>query len=81
MLTLAQYLEHQKLRQAVFAERVGKTQATISRIVNGDAQPSLDLALSIQRETGGRVPVWSWAAFAALKPNGASSDVPARAAE
>jgi plasmid maintenance system antidote protein VapI len=72
MQTLGTYLEDNGIRQTAFAETVGRTQATISRIVAGDAQPSFDLAVSIERATGGKVPVWSWPAFSALRPSEAA---------
>jgi plasmid maintenance system antidote protein VapI len=80
MQTLGDFLAEQNIRQSAFAEMVGRTQATISRIVGGDAQPSFELAVSIERVTGGKVPVWSWRAFSAMRPTDLSSE-PVRAAE
>ena len=68
METLSQYLSNEGIRQTEFAVRVGRTQATISRILNGEAQPSAELAAAIENETGGRVPFWTWKAFEAFKP-------------
>lgn len=79
METLAQYLDAEGIRQTEFAARVGRTQATISRILNGEAQPSAELAAAIERETCGRVPFWTWKAFEAFKP--VHSNAPVRAAE
>lgn len=68
MQTLGDYLTEQNIRQTAFAEAVGRTQATISRIVSGEAQPSFELAVMIERATGGKVPIWSWPAFSAMRP-------------
>jgi plasmid maintenance system antidote protein VapI len=67
-LTLAQWLKSNGVRQADFAETVGRTQATISRLVGGEAQPSAELAARIEQATGGQVPFWTWEAFAAFMP-------------
>ena len=80
MQTLAQYLEAEKLTQAAFASRVGRTQATISRILNGEAQPSAELAASIEQATGGRVPFWAWKAFERFRTP-TPQEAEARAAE
>lgn len=60
MSRLRSYLSDNNLRQAEFAAAVGATQATISGLVNGTRSPSLDLAVRIERETKGAVPVSSW---------------------
>ena len=44
---LSQYFEKTGDTQQAFAERVGVAQSHISRILNGVAEPSLDLALQI----------------------------------
>ena len=60
MDTLNRYLKANNLSQSVFADRVGVNQATISKLVRGTISPSISLALAIQRETGGAVPVDVW---------------------
>lgn len=60
MTKLAEYLSKPGLNQKAFADKVSSTQATISRIANGKARPGIDLAVRIERETGGEVPVVSW---------------------
>ena len=57
---LDQFLQDNGLRQASFAERVGATQATISKLVRDETRPSLELAVRIERETKGAVPANSW---------------------
>ena len=57
---LQAYLLRVNLRQSEFAALVGSTQATISKLVNGSVQPSLDLAVRIERVTAGAVPATSW---------------------
>jgi transcriptional regulator with XRE-family HTH domain len=44
---LAQYLEKTGQSQQALADQLGVTQSHISRIVNGSAEPSLELALHI----------------------------------
>jgi transcriptional regulator with XRE-family HTH domain len=60
MNDLKTYLVDRRLRQADFAERLGITQATVSRLAAKTALPSLELAFAIERETGGAVPAASW---------------------
>lgn len=60
METLNRYLKSNNLSQSAFADRVGVNQATISKLVRGTIMPSIGLALAIQRETAGAVPVDVW---------------------
>lgn len=62
MTQLYTYLAERRLRQVDFAERLGVGQATVSRLVSGVMRPSLELAVLIERETGGVVPAVSWVA-------------------
>lgn len=62
MMTLAEYLDIKGIPQKAFAERVGVRQATVSRLASGLGKPSLELAVSIERETGGSVTAASWVA-------------------
>jgi DNA-binding XRE family transcriptional regulator len=62
MMTLMQYLEAEKITQATFAETVGTTQGTVSKLCSG-RRPSWSLALKIEQVTGGRVPVSVWASI------------------
>lgn len=60
MMTLPEYLRSTGTRQTEFAERLKVRQSTVSKLVNGKVSPSLALALQIDRETGGKVPVSVW---------------------
>lgn len=44
-----------------WADRLGISRSYLSDILNGNKRPGLDLALDIERETGGVVTVKSWA--------------------
>lgn len=57
---LFQYLREANLTQAQFAERIGCSQATISRFVKGQSEPSLRMARRIQNATGGVVRPGDW---------------------
>lgn len=54
---LTSYLDSTGTTQAALADRLGRSQAFISKLVNGITQPSLDEALRISRIC--RVPVES----------------------
>jgi 3,4-dihydroxy 2-butanone 4-phosphate synthase/GTP cyclohydrolase II len=54
-MTLRDWLEKNRVSRADFAKRVGVSDVQITRIINGDRQASLKLALAIERETGGIV--------------------------
>jgi DNA-binding XRE family transcriptional regulator len=60
MMTLKAYLEETGEKQVLFADRVGTTPATISRLCGGTLKPSLDLAHSIETATAGKVPTETW---------------------
>lgn len=60
MTDLAKYLDRAKIRQADFAAEIGVTQATVSRLAKGVSIPSLELAVRIERLTGGAVTAVSW---------------------
>lgn len=64
MTKLASYLDRADIRQADFAARVGASQGAISRLSQGKYAPSMKLAVAIERETNGEVPVSSWAEVA-----------------
>ena len=55
MTHLLSYLKTTKTRQADLAEKVGVTQATISKIASGCLTPSLDVAVAIEAATKGKV--------------------------
>lgn len=62
---LKTYLDKRALTQSDFAEVVGTTPATISRIIKGKFRPGLELAVKIAEATDGAVPVSSWTREAA----------------
>jgi transcriptional regulator with XRE-family HTH domain len=64
MQTLPDYLSKHGLTQRAFAVRVGVDQSIVSRLCAGRMTPSLDLALRIERETGGAVAPGVWRAMA-----------------
>lgn len=63
-MTLTQYLEAENMTQADFAVRIGASQGTVSKLCAG-RRPRWDLAIKIERQTDGKVPVSTWAAEAA----------------
>jgi len=64
---LKDYLDRTNTTQAAFAARVGCRQGTISRLCRDvPGHCSLALALRIEAETGGAVPVETWPRLAAL---------------
>lgn len=65
MSDLGTYLKNHGIRQADFAAAIGATQATVSKLIAG-GRPSLSLAVSIERATGGAVAASSWIPDTAL---------------
>lgn len=62
MENLAAYLVSEKISQRDFALSIGINHSVVSRFLSGKARPSLSTALTIERVTGGAVPVASWVA-------------------
>lgn len=60
MENFASFLKQSGLRQSDFADALGVSQATISRLARGEMKPGLELAVAIARATGDAVPVESW---------------------
>lgn len=58
--TLSAWLRDNEVSQSVFAERIGISRATLSRIINGRQQPSVGVAISIENATDGHVDVKGW---------------------
>ena len=54
-MDLAAYLERAGLTQREFAAKIGTTDAHMSRLANGKARPSAELAEKIEAATRGRV--------------------------
>lgn len=59
-LTLKEYFKKYGLIQNCFADRVGASPAALNRILKQGYAPSLKLALAIEKETKGEVPITSW---------------------
>lgn len=52
MDALARYLKENSLSRALFAKRMGTSEATVSRLINGHRKPSPALTLRIEDLTG-----------------------------
>ena len=63
---LAAWLVAEKMTQAEFAAKIGRSDASISRLCNGLQKPDFATLLAIERETGGQVTTKD---FADLDPN------------
>ena len=57
--TIADYLAEKNTTQADLADKIGVSEGMLSLIIRGFRQPSLDVALRIEKETG--VPVEAFA--------------------
>tara|TARA_R110002020_G_scaffold474099_3_gene704524 strand:- start:663 stop:872 length:210 start_codon:yes stop_codon:yes gene_type:complete len=57
---LKDFLNSSGLSQRAFAEQVGIDPSYLSLLVSGQKRPSLKLAVSIEKATGGKVPCVSW---------------------
>lgn len=64
MTHLGTYLKASGRTQSEFAQTVGASTGYLSELVAGLKTPGLALAVAIERETGGVVPVESWIAAA-----------------
>lgn len=62
MSDLPEYLTKSGLKQAAFAQRIGVTQATVSKLIARTMLPGLELAVKIEDATGGAVKARSWIA-------------------
>lgn len=54
-MKLAAYLREQGLTLEQFAQKIGRTAASVSRLQNGKQRPDWDTMEAIRRETGGLV--------------------------
>lgn len=54
-MRLSEYLKKNVLTQSAFAEKIGRSIASVSRLANGRQKPDLDTLLAIERETDGKV--------------------------
>ena len=60
--------------RTAWAERLGVSKSYLSDLLNGNRQPSLDVAVRIERLTNGAVPAASWIALPEAIPAPAPSD-------
>jgi len=57
---LAEFITRSGENQAAWAKRLCVSRSYLSGLVNGNKSPSLDLAVRIERLSGGEVPATSW---------------------
>ena len=60
MENLSHYAKETGLSQRELAKRLGVDPSIVSRLLNGQMRPGLELAVRIQRLTDGRVVASSW---------------------
>lgn len=58
----ADFIRTSGLTRSQWADRLSISRSYLSDILNGNKRPSLELAVMIERETGGRVTAVSWIA-------------------
>lgn len=54
------YLTEEGIKDAEFAPRISRDRSMVSKLRRGVIKPTLELAGTIERETGGKVPMHSW---------------------
>tara|TARA_R100001509_G_scaffold160788_1_gene129038 strand:+ start:253 stop:534 length:282 start_codon:yes stop_codon:yes gene_type:complete len=57
---LYKYLIHHNISQSEFADKIGVSQPTLSRYVNGDTLPSVVIGARIEAATSGEVACGDW---------------------
>lgn len=60
-IMLRTWLKDSDITPAEFARRVGYDRSNFHNILKGNIWPTLELALRIERETDGAVPMRTWA--------------------
>jgi transcriptional regulator with XRE-family HTH domain len=55
LMKLREYLAQEGITTSEFARRIGLSQPSVSRLMNGHRAPSLDTILAIERVTKGKV--------------------------
>ena len=60
MNKLERYLKHNLITQRKFAKKIGTTPNNLGLLAKGKSTPSLRLAYSIEKATGGLVTVYDW---------------------
>ena len=59
-MQLYKYLIHKNISQSEFADKIGVSQPTLSRYVNGDTVPSVVIGARIEAATSGEVSCGDW---------------------
>ena len=59
-MQLYKYLIHHNISQSEFADKIGVSQPTLSRYVNGDTLPSVVIGARIEAATSGEVACGDW---------------------
>jgi transcriptional regulator with XRE-family HTH domain len=59
-MKLGTYLKTKSISHADFAFKIGTTQTSVTRYVNGQRRPSIEVIDAIDRETKGRVKMKDW---------------------
>jgi DNA-binding transcriptional regulator YdaS (Cro superfamily) len=60
MTQLQSYIAEACLKQSALADTLGISRGYMSELVSGSKTPSLEIAVAIERATGGAVPAASW---------------------
>jgi DNA-binding transcriptional regulator YdaS (Cro superfamily) len=55
-----EFIKSSGQNRSAWADRLGVSRSYLSDLLNGNKRPSLDLAVQIERATGGAVPATSW---------------------
>lgn len=64
-MSLSDYIEEHGLTHAEMAERIDVTREYVTMLLSGSRVPGRNVAIRIERETKGKVPVNSWPSAAA----------------
>lgn len=59
--TLKSYLADREIKAAEFARLISYDKGNLHKILNGGLWPSLEVALRIEQQTAGVVPMTAWA--------------------
>lgn len=74
MQQIKSFLQSSGIKQAELADELGISRGYMSELASGDKSPGRELAVKIERITGGAVPVASWGeAKSPAAPSRASS--------
>jgi plasmid maintenance system antidote protein VapI len=67
-MKLAEYLTTKGINRQEFARRLSVEPSTVTRLINGERKPSVELAAQIERETEGNVGLQDWSAAPEPEP-------------